>query len=74
MNELVPLLLSAWVLGLLGGGHCLGMCGGLPILERGQKGVADKGVCATGNGIPLRGGDAVYCGCKIKGKGIAIHA
>ncbi|QTF58571.1 sulfite exporter TauE/SafE family protein [Stutzerimonas frequens] len=29
MNELVPLLLSAWVLGLLGGGHCLGMCGGL---------------------------------------------
>ena len=29
MNELAPLLLSAWVLGLLGGGHCLGMCGGL---------------------------------------------
>lgn len=29
MTELAPLLLSAWVLGLLGGGHCLGMCGGL---------------------------------------------
>jgi len=27
--ELLPLLLSAFVLGLLGGGHCLGMCGGL---------------------------------------------
>jgi uncharacterized protein len=27
--ELLPLLLSAVVLGLLGGGHCLGMCGGL---------------------------------------------
>jgi len=27
--ELAPLLLSALVLGLLGGGHCLGMCGGL---------------------------------------------
>ncbi|MDM8351134.1 sulfite exporter TauE/SafE family protein [Pseudomonas sp. sp1636] len=29
MLELAPLLLSALVLGLLGGGHCLGMCGGL---------------------------------------------
>lgn len=29
MTELAPLLLSALVLGLLGGGHCLGMCGGL---------------------------------------------
>ena len=29
MLELLPLLLSAVVLGLLGGGHCLGMCGGL---------------------------------------------
>lgn len=29
MAELLPLLLSAFVLGLLGGGHCLGMCGGL---------------------------------------------
>ena len=29
MTELLPLLLSAFVLGLLGGGHCLGMCGGL---------------------------------------------
>jgi sulfite exporter TauE/SafE len=29
MFELLPLLLSAAVLGLLGGGHCLGMCGGL---------------------------------------------
>lgn len=29
MSELLPLLLSALVLGLLGGGHCLGMCGGL---------------------------------------------
>jgi hypothetical protein len=27
--ELAPLLLSALILGLLGGGHCLGMCGGL---------------------------------------------
>ncbi|WP_434456027.1 sulfite exporter TauE/SafE family protein [Stutzerimonas urumqiensis] len=29
MPDLVPLLTSAFVLGLLGGGHCLGMCGGL---------------------------------------------
>ena len=29
MPELIPLLGSALVLGLLGGGHCLGMCGGL---------------------------------------------
>ncbi|MGA6097067.1 sulfite exporter TauE/SafE family protein [Stutzerimonas marianensis] len=29
MIDLLPLLLSAFVLGLLGGGHCLGMCGGL---------------------------------------------
>ena len=29
MLELAPLLLSALILGLLGGGHCLGMCGGL---------------------------------------------
>ncbi len=29
MTELAPLLVSAFVLGLLGGGHCLGMCGGL---------------------------------------------
>lgn len=29
MIELLPLLLSALALGLLGGGHCLGMCGGL---------------------------------------------
>nr|MBO2510033.1 cytochrome biogenesis protein [Gammaproteobacteria bacterium] len=29
MAELVPLLISALILGLLGGGHCLGMCGGL---------------------------------------------
>ena len=29
MAELSPLLLSAFILGLLGGGHCLGMCGGL---------------------------------------------
>ncbi|ACO78200.1 hypothetical protein AvCA_19930 [Azotobacter vinelandii CA] len=29
MSELVPLLFSATILGLLGGGHCLGMCGGL---------------------------------------------
>jgi len=27
--ELLPLLRSALILGLLGGGHCLGMCGGL---------------------------------------------
>jgi hypothetical protein len=27
--ELAPLFTSALVLGLLGGGHCLGMCGGL---------------------------------------------
>jgi sulfite exporter TauE/SafE len=27
--ELLPLLISAVVLGLLGGGQCLGMCGGL---------------------------------------------
>ncbi|MBB2496170.1 sulfite exporter TauE/SafE family protein [Aquipseudomonas ullengensis] len=29
MLELAPLLISALILGLLGGGHCLGMCGGL---------------------------------------------
>lgn len=29
MIELAPLLVSALILGLLGGGHCLGMCGGL---------------------------------------------
>ncbi|MDU9389307.1 sulfite exporter TauE/SafE family protein [Pseudomonas sp. zfem002] len=29
MPELLPLLSSALILGLLGGGHCLGMCGGL---------------------------------------------
>lgn len=27
--ELAPLLVAALILGLLGGGHCLGMCGGL---------------------------------------------
>src|SRR5690606_27381270 len=27
--DLAPLLISAFILGLLGGGHCLGMCGGL---------------------------------------------
>lgn len=45
MFELLPLLLSAMVLGLLGGGHCLGMCGGLmgaltmaiPIEQRGRR-------------------------------------
>lgn len=29
MVDLAPLLISALILGLLGGGHCLGMCGGL---------------------------------------------
>ena len=29
MTELLPLLVSALILGLLGGGHCIGMCGGL---------------------------------------------
>ncbi|BBP66147.1 hypothetical protein PHLH5_36880 [Pseudomonas sp. Cab53] len=29
MLDLAPLLVSAVILGLLGGGHCLGMCGGL---------------------------------------------
>ena len=29
MLDLIPPLFSALVLGLLGGGHCLGMCGGL---------------------------------------------
>lgn len=29
MPETLPLLLSAFTLGLLGSGHCLGMCGGL---------------------------------------------
>jgi len=45
VTELVPLLLSAFVLGLLGGGHCLGMCGGLmgaltmaiPAEQRGKR-------------------------------------
>jgi len=43
--DLVPLLGSALVLGLLGGGHCLGMCGGLmgaltlaiPAEQRGRR-------------------------------------
>ena len=29
MPDLIPQLISAFILGLLGGGHCLGMCGGL---------------------------------------------
>lgn len=29
MTDLLPQLISAFILGLLGGGHCLGMCGGL---------------------------------------------
>ena len=29
MLEFAPLLVSAFILGVLGGGHCLGMCGGL---------------------------------------------
>lgn len=29
MLELLPLIFSAFILGLLGGGHCIGMCGGL---------------------------------------------
>lgn len=29
MSDLLPQLASALILGLLGGGHCLGMCGGL---------------------------------------------
>ena len=45
MFELLPLLGSALVLGLLGGGHCLGMCGGLmgaltlaiPAEQRGRR-------------------------------------
>jgi sulfite exporter TauE/SafE len=43
--DLIPLLGSALVLGLLGGGHCLGMCGGLmgaltlaiPLEQRGRR-------------------------------------
>lgn len=45
MLELLPQLASALVLGLLGGGHCLGMCGGLmgaltlaiPAEQRGRR-------------------------------------
>lgn len=45
MFEMAPLLVSALVLGLLGGGHCLGMCGGLmgaltlaiPAQQRGRR-------------------------------------
>ena len=45
MLDLAPLLLSALILGLLGGGHCLGMCGGLmgaltlaiPAEQRGRR-------------------------------------
>ena len=45
MPELLPQLISALVLGLLGGGHCLGMCGGLmgaltlaiPAEQRGRR-------------------------------------
>jgi sulfite exporter TauE/SafE len=46
MSDLAPLLASALLLGLLGGGHCLGMCGGLmgaltfaiPAEQRGRRG------------------------------------
>lgn len=45
MIELLPLVVSALILGLLGGGHCLGMCGGLmgaltmaiPAEQRGRR-------------------------------------
>ena len=45
MLELAPMLASALILGLLGGGHCLGMCGGLmgaltlaiPAEQRGRR-------------------------------------
>lgn len=45
MLELAPQLVSALILGLLGGGHCLGMCGGLmgaltlaiPAEQRGRR-------------------------------------
>lgn len=45
MTDLLPLLASALILGLLGGGHCLGMCGGLmgaltlaiPAEQRGRR-------------------------------------
>ncbi|MGC1330957.1 sulfite exporter TauE/SafE family protein [Pseudomonas sp.] len=45
MLELAPQLASALILGLLGGGHCLGMCGGLmgaltlaiPAEQRGRR-------------------------------------
>jgi sulfite exporter TauE/SafE len=45
MAELLPLLVSALIIGFLGGGHCLGMCGGLmgaltlaiPPEQRGQR-------------------------------------
>ena len=45
MLELAPQLVSALILGLLGGGHCLGMCGGLmgaltlaiPPAQRGRR-------------------------------------
>ncbi|MFA7893436.1 sulfite exporter TauE/SafE family protein [Pseudomonas putida] len=45
MADLLPLLGSALVLGLLGGGHCIGMCGGLmgaltlaiPPAQRGRR-------------------------------------
>ena len=45
MPDLLPLLGSALILGLLGGGHCLGMCGGLmgaltlaiPAEQRGRR-------------------------------------
>lgn len=45
MLELAPLLVSALILGLLGGGHCIGMCGGLmgaltlaiPPAQRGRR-------------------------------------
>ncbi len=29
MIDILPLLFSAFIIGLLGGGHCIGMCGGL---------------------------------------------
>lgn len=45
MADWLPLLVSAAILGLLGGGHCLGMCGGLmgaltlaiPAEQRGRR-------------------------------------
>ena len=81
MAELAPLLVSALILGLLGGGHCLGMCGGLmgaltlaiPAEQRGRRlrlllGLAGWAVART----PLAGALRVVAGLLLIAMGLYL--